>query len=90
MYLTHKLLFRALPDVPEQGAVCGQGLFPCQAPKRRYGTSGRAPFGRAVDRPSVALRSPAMEQPLPRERALYLTGQQLAEGQFVYKENGWI
>jgi len=38
--------------VRDQGAVRWQGLFPWQAPQRRYGLPGRTPFGRAVDWPS--------------------------------------
>jgi len=42
--------------------------------------SGKPPTGHLP-----ALRSLAMEQPLPRERALHLTGGRLAEGRFACK-----
>jgi len=58
----------------------GQWLFHWQAPQRRYGPCARVPFGsvcvrtrtgrRAARRPSVALRSLAMEQPLRRRARL--------------------
>jgi len=45
---------------------------------------------RAVDRPSAPLRSVERERPFLRERALHLTGQRLAEGWLMGKEQGWL
>jgi len=67
---THKSRHRTLAHGSDQGAVCSQWLFHWQAPQRGYGPCARIPFGRAARRPSAALRSLAMEQPLRRRARL--------------------
>jgi len=85
---THKSCHRALAHGSDQGAVRSQWLFHWQAPQRRYGPCARVPCGRAVRRPSAALRSLAMEQPLPRERALHMTTGRLAVARLMCKGQG--
>jgi len=67
---THKSRHRILAHGSDQGAVRSQWWFHWQAPQRRYGPCARVPFGRAARRPSAALRSLVMEQPLRRRARL--------------------